>query len=244
MLKEIKVGFRTDEQMYGLSPRMVKGVAIAPMMIVCFFSLLLFLPETRSFARWMLDESRPVEWLQFALFILGSVLGWRLALNARKKYGQDLIFWFYSLLAVGLLFVSMEEVSWGQWIFGFEPPEAIRTVNKQHEFNFHNLPILHAVFEALRVFLGLSGLAAVWFFSKFPSRRLGVPFMLAPWFLCITLLALLDIPNYHGRVEANIVFKAAFELAEVLELLISAIIFLFLWLNSRISLRHGDTILN
>ena len=39
-----------------------------------------------------------------------------------------------------LMFIFMgEESSWGQWLFGFEPPESIKAVNTQDELNLHNL---------------------------------------------------------------------------------------------------------
>jgi hypothetical protein len=40
-----------------------------------------------------------------------------------------------------------EEVSWGQNVFGFAPPESVRAANAQEEFNLHNLN--------LRLLLGL-----------------------------------------------------------------------------------------
>jgi hypothetical protein len=45
---------------------------------------------------------------------------------------------FYLGLAVVFLFAAGEEVSWGQWIFGFEPAGAISGGNIQGEFNLHN----------------------------------------------------------------------------------------------------------
>lgn len=38
-----------------------------------------------------------------------------------------------------------EETSWGQHIFGFNPPESVRLINQQNEFNFHNLNISQLV---------------------------------------------------------------------------------------------------
>lgn len=47
-------------------------------------------------------------------------------------------------LLLGILFFVAfgEEVSWGQHLLGFEPPEAIRRHNVQGEMNLHNLRLL------------------------------------------------------------------------------------------------------
>lgn len=44
-----------------------------------------------------------------------------------------------ALFAVAFAIIALEEISWGQRIFGFETPESIRGLNRQHEFNFHNI---------------------------------------------------------------------------------------------------------
>jgi hypothetical protein len=47
---------------------------------------------------------------------------------------------FMILLGLVFFFGAGEEISWGQRIFGFEPPEKIKEENVQGEFNIHNLP--------------------------------------------------------------------------------------------------------
>lgn len=50
----------------------------------------------------------------------------------------------YFLVLALMLFVAFgEEISWGQRIFNFETPEAIKAINIQKEFNIHNLEIFH-----------------------------------------------------------------------------------------------------
>ncbi len=45
---------------------------------------------------------------------------------------------FYLALVIIFLFGAGEEVSWGQWLFDFEPSGAISETNTQDEFNLHN----------------------------------------------------------------------------------------------------------
>jgi len=47
---------------------------------------------------------------------------------------------FMILLGLVFFFGAGEEISWGQRIIGFEPPEKIKEENVQSEFNIHNLP--------------------------------------------------------------------------------------------------------
>ena len=50
---------------------------------------------------------------------------------------------FVLLLALVFFVGAGEELSWGQHMFGFEPPESIAEKNVQGEFNLHNLELLH-----------------------------------------------------------------------------------------------------
>jgi hypothetical protein len=62
-----------------------------------------------------------------------------------------------------LMFIFMgEEISWGQRIFGFETLESLAKINKQNEFNFHNIAVvdtfLGGKFRALSLMMFLTGL--------------------------------------------------------------------------------------
>ena len=50
---------------------------------------------------------------------------------------------FYLLLSLFFLLAFLEEISWGQRIFGIETPTAIAKVNRQKEINIHNLEWFH-----------------------------------------------------------------------------------------------------
>jgi hypothetical protein len=137
------------------------------------------------------------------------------------------------MFSAGLLFVAMEEVSWGQWLFGIKPPRAIRAINMQGELNLHNIPAFHAAFELMRVAFGLGGLLGVWISSQRHFRDIGASVILSPWFLFITVLAALDFRNAYVPPQGNLIFVAAASLVEVLELLIGVSAFLYMWLNGR-----------
>lgn len=48
----------------------------------------------------------------------------------------------FLLFFIAFCFVAFgEEISWGQHVFNFEVPESVKAINKQSEFNAHNLNI-------------------------------------------------------------------------------------------------------
>ncbi len=151
-----------------------------------------------------------------------------------KKRGEGiLVYGFYVLFSLGLLFFALEEVAWGQWIFGYGTPKFINRINKQGEFTFHNIQSLHAPFEYLRVVIGLGGVLGVHLSFKPRFRKIGAPTILLPWFLLIILLATLDLHNLYVPRHKTLFFRLVVALNEMLEMLIAIVTFLYLWLIDR-----------
>ena len=95
----------------------------------------LFLADPTAFHAFA-QEDRPLEWAS-ALLLLGA--GGVLAVHA-LRHRRDV---FGLVLAVGLavvlVVIAMEEISWGQRLFGFATPDSLAELNWQSEFNFHNV---------------------------------------------------------------------------------------------------------
>jgi len=73
------------------------------------------------------------EWLQFLLFASALVFSLRVALSpSRYRF-------FFALLALACFYVTMEEISWGQRVFGWSTPSFLRESNLQGETNIHNI---------------------------------------------------------------------------------------------------------
>jgi hypothetical protein len=85
------------------------------------------------------------------LFLYGFRLARKVLDRAWTSLAKQLVY-----LGLALLFFAGagEEISWGQRMLGFETPEAISQVNRQEEFNLHNLTIWEAsqFFDADRLF--------------------------------------------------------------------------------------------
>lgn len=82
---------------------------------------------------WLTYEDLYGEWAQTYFFMLALFLSGAIALRGIR---QRL---FFALLAIACFYVVMEEISWGQRLFGVQTPELLQRYNLQHETNFHNL---------------------------------------------------------------------------------------------------------
>jgi hypothetical protein len=82
------------------------------------------------------QEDGTIEWATFVAFAMAA--GW-LVVVVRKISPS----WWYQgacfLLAAFCLVVAAEEISWGQRLFGFKPPEVFLERNFQQEMNIHNV---------------------------------------------------------------------------------------------------------
>ena len=82
-------------------------------------------------------EDNLVEWLTFDLFFLTGVLSLFIAIQIRKNRGP--YFWFFLIFSGLCILFSLEEISWGQRIFGINSPEYFLEHNDQGEINIHNV---------------------------------------------------------------------------------------------------------
>jgi hypothetical protein len=149
-------------------------------------------------------------------FLVTSLLffyGFRLARKTLDKSWVSLIKQFVYLgLALLFLFGAGEEISWGQRILGFQTPESVSEVNRQEEFNLHNL----STWEA-STFLDPDRLFDIfWFlFAVFtPAVSLVVPSFkrFAGQFIPIVFwgIGVLFVYNYLWAKLAKTLFSAAY----------------------------------
>lgn len=82
-------------------------------------------------------EDNLVEWLTVFFLILTACLSFAKAFQAFKH--RDRRAWFYFLLGVACLFFALEEISWGQRIFGVQSTEFFLENSDQKEINVHNV---------------------------------------------------------------------------------------------------------
>jgi hypothetical protein len=137
--------------------------------------------------RMAMQEDRIVEWATVWLFLAAGVIGASHALRGRRP--------FDGLVALFCLFVTGEEISWGQRLFGYAPPEYFLRNNFQQEVTLHNLP--HSIEPGTILMLALAGyglLLPLLSQASSPRRwmeRAGAtapPAALMPWYAAAILL--------------------------------------------------------
>ena len=89
----------------------------------------------------LLREDGPVEWLTYVCLVGASVLAGAMAIRLRAR--RDVRLWFFVAFCIGSLLAGLEEISWGQRVFGVESPEFFLQASSQGEINVHN-PISNA----------------------------------------------------------------------------------------------------
>ena len=182
------------------------------------FHLLYLVPATRHVAEWLMREDSIVEDITFASLLLASGLGAGLAWRTRRNGETRWVWGFLAILSLGLFFVAMEEVSWGQWIFFFKTPASFEHLNRQGETNLHNLPGLFGRSEYLRLSFGVGGLAGLWA-ARIPAvAKVATPRALRGWFVVVTAYVLLDLVD--DLVDAPWFFSTFSPMSEWVEMLI------------------------
>jgi hypothetical protein len=132
-------------------------------------------------------EDSFVEALTAFAFLGGCVVS---SMIVKKMYvaRRYFLFTYYAIISAFCLFVALEEVSYGQRLFGFATPEPVAARNLQKDMTVHNLEAVEALFFKLGpLALGLFGMLD---FARLGLRRWIDPrqaevlsFMVPPWFL-------------------------------------------------------------
>jgi hypothetical protein len=130
-----------------------------------------------------------------------------------QRYGQRAsrsVPLLYAALAVALFFFGMEELNWGQTLFGFDTPPAWAEINYQQQTSLHNLIDAPALERAERVLIVAFGLGVVGLIAlavRFPRSTVAA---VAPPASLVALAALCAIPGTYLRLEVTELLFALF----------------------------------
>ena len=109
-------------------------------LVILTYGLVLLHQDEEAFLLWIREDGL-VEWLTFVVLIATSAFSFImfLAFSHSGAGGRAKKVWLF--LGFLFLFGAMEEISWGQRVFGIESPEWFLKHNRQFETNVHNLVI-------------------------------------------------------------------------------------------------------
>ena len=123
------------------------GVILILACIGCYFITGPVVPEWN---RELYREDGFFENMTFVFFAVSSLGFWA---SSGKLGPADHLYasWVLRLVALGSLFIAMEEISWGQRVFSWETPAVWEEVNYQGETNIHNLGSLMGVKAVVKI---------------------------------------------------------------------------------------------
>ena len=128
--------------------------------IILFTGYYLFFTNITHFENYV-QEDGIIEWLTVMGLLLGCFICFIRFINLFRVRG----WWFLTAtmaLAILLLFVAGEEISWGQRIFNTQSPEFFKEKNSQQETNLHNLVVNGIKINKLVFSFGIIGILAIY----------------------------------------------------------------------------------
>jgi hypothetical protein len=158
---------------------------------------------------YFITEDSLSEYAQAGFYLMASLIT---ALFVRCCVPHKLYFLaaLYALLSLGLFFVGMEEISWGQRVLDIANPEYFRKNNVQRELTIHNLNTFQPVLRYCYMGIGLYGaiswvvIAPLLFVTKAKGSSflhyVAPPWYLAPYFfVCFVIYTFLHVirPKYY-----------------------------------------------
>jgi hypothetical protein len=117
----------------------------------------------------LVKEDHFIENSQFLALFISSITSLYLAFKFYKF--NKLLSVLYLFAALGLFFVSGDEISWGQRLLGINSPEYIARNNAQEEINVHNLYFFNNIIGFIYMLVGLYG-AFSWAIVRKPDKPL------------------------------------------------------------------------
>ena len=138
--------FRNSGFLTSLLVRSVPGLehgsflmlAFAFFILGCVVLLKLSVHDIYRYKR-LLGEGGILEYLQALILFTSAWVSWLISKDLWKHLGMRYHGVIYGVIAFGMLFVGLEEIAWGQVLFGWKTPENIAAVNAQNQTTLHNL---------------------------------------------------------------------------------------------------------
>lgn len=145
----------TSAQAWQLAPWAMRLLLLAPVLIMLIGASSALFGKNAYLL--ITGEDGIAENLQVLIYMVTFIL----ALSATRRYWQAkerLIALLYIALCLGLLFLTGEEISWGQRLFGWGTTGVFAEINQQQETNLHNIKGVQDLFKWVQLLVGAYGL--------------------------------------------------------------------------------------
>ena len=194
--------------------------------------------------KWFTGEDGFAETMQVVFYTLALVFC-MFVVNKLWQSGRRTIAALYVLVALGLVFMLGEELSWGQRIWGWDTPETMRELNKQEETNLHNIYGVGSTFKWLQLVVGAYGTLLplmVWKLQGLQRFR-GFLDRIVPHYSLIPYFVMLFVWRIYRNVfdPPRQLYFVVSEYNEVLELVLAMGFFLFMVFQLRSLQREAQS---
>lgn len=215
---------------WNLSIGMTVFISFIVPALVCLTGVVTALLGKEAY-KWFTDEDQVAENLQVLFLTLALVLCF-VVMRRIWKAGYRVIALLYLALGLGIFFLTGEEISWGQRIFGWQTSESMRAINKQGETNIHNLESVRFVFKWIVVTIGAFGLflPLIVVRSKALAPYREVTSLVVPHYTFLPYFAII----FLWKLQANLYrppkkfYFVVEQYSEVIELVLYIALFLFM----------------
>lgn len=171
-----------------------------------------------DFYRSVLKEDSIVEWLTFVFLVLAGCVSFMVALKIWKTFNY--LQWFFILFSAFNILAGLEEISWGQRIFGIETTGVFHKYSDQNEVNLHNtfqgvfhIKTKHIALIVLFIYgCILPGIIqkGKFHFDKMPLKLLIIPPMFLRLGFAIASILMLDFQTGHEEEIGEFFFSICF----------------------------------
>ena len=96
-------------------------------------------PDVDAYKNLVFGEGGLVEWTQVILLVTAVRSAWLIGTDLKRRLGESRLVWIFRGWSLFLGLVLLEELAWGQVIFGWRTPDTLRDINAQNETTLHNI---------------------------------------------------------------------------------------------------------
>ena len=119
----------------------------------------------------LLGEGGILEYLQALILFTSAWVSWLISKDLRKRFAMHLHAVVYGIASFLMLFVGLEEIAWGQILFGWKTPNSIAAINAQNQTTLHNLELFQNHLDLNLFLVSVVALALVLWRPPIPLRK-------------------------------------------------------------------------